>query len=51
MTNDKCTCGGKSGESCPVCGAGEMIYWCDTCKQAVPEKRCPICGLKARKLR
>lgn len=26
-------------------------YWCETCQQQIPEKRCPGCGLKARKIR
>jgi predicted RNA-binding protein with PUA domain len=26
-------------------------YWCDICQQVVTDKRCPLCGLKARKMR
>ncbi|HEX8960524.1 MAG TPA: hypothetical protein VF775_03045 [Geobacteraceae bacterium] len=49
MTETKCTCG-REGEACPVCGEREIpVYWCDGCRRAVAEKRCPLCGLKARK--
>jgi predicted RNA-binding Zn-ribbon protein involved in translation (DUF1610 family) len=36
---------------CPDCGKFQLSYWCDICQQEVPEKRCPFCGLKARKMR
>jgi hypothetical protein len=26
-----------------------LPYWCETCRRAVAKKRCPGCGLKARK--
>ncbi|MBT1072186.1 hypothetical protein [Pelotalea chapellei] len=26
-------------------------YWCDVCEREVAEKRCPLCGLKARRRR
>ncbi len=50
---DSCPCGsGTANGSCPLCGGEEPFrYWCDTCRQAVPEKRCPLCGLKARRMR
>lgn len=52
--NDKgCSCGGGKPEgTCPVCsGAAETLpYWCEVCRRAVAEKRCPFCGLKARKM-
>jgi hypothetical protein len=51
VTEEKCACG-REDEACPVCGEREMPgYWCDGCRQAVAEKRCPLCGLKARKIR
>jgi hypothetical protein len=40
------------GEFCTVCREVEKSgYWCNVCKREVAEKRCPLCGLKARKLR
>ncbi len=52
MANQKCTCGEKPGGVCPVCGERELPgYWCDVCERAVADKRCPLCGLKTRKLR
>jgi predicted RNA-binding Zn-ribbon protein involved in translation (DUF1610 family) len=52
MVDGKCRCAGnKPGEDCPDCGADEsLLFWCDTCEEAVPEKRCPLCGLKAKKI-
>ncbi len=50
VTETKCTCG-TEGETCPVCDERETpAYWCDGCRQAVAVKRCPLCGLKARKI-
>jgi predicted RNA-binding protein with PUA domain len=53
MTGGICTCGGsRPGKHCPVCEKKEQpLYWCDGCGQVVTEKRCPLCGLKARKMR
>ncbi len=53
MVGGKCACaGGKPGEGCPACAERELpAYWCDSCRQAVAGKRCPLCGLKARKRR
>ncbi|MBI2355039.1 MAG: hypothetical protein HYV06_08425 [Deltaproteobacteria bacterium] len=52
MDKKSCNCGGKEGEPCPVCGAGDTLpYWCEVCRRAVAQKRCPSCGLKARKLK
>lgn len=47
-----CRCkGGEKGETCPVCGEERTLpYWCPTCRMAVADKRCPLCGLKATKL-
>lgn len=39
-------------KKCWECGGGiPLPYWCETCQRMVPEKRCPNCGLKARKIR
>lgn len=53
MDSKPCGCGGvEPGEVCPVCGEGESPrYWCEACQRAVAGKRCPLCGLKARKIR
>jgi len=38
--------------ACKSCRKGEpLLYWCEVCAKAVAEKRCPSCGLKARKMR
>ncbi|HEY5513674.1 MAG TPA: hypothetical protein VIK40_08525 [Geomonas sp.] len=53
MTTKECGCSGEKPQG--VCAAcrGEAIfsYWCESCNRSVPEKRCPLCGLKARKKR
>ena len=46
-----CSCGTGEGKSCPACGGEQAAYWCESCKQVVDDKRCPLCGLKAKKLR
>ena len=52
MTTDKCSCGETEEESCTLCSAeGKPLYWCDSCRKEVAEKRCPLCGLKARRVR
>ncbi|HEX2768767.1 MAG TPA: hypothetical protein VHN12_05745 [Geobacteraceae bacterium] len=52
MSGMKCTCGANPREGCPACGKKELSgYWCDICQQVVTDKRCPLCGLKARKMR
>ena len=53
MADEKCRCGmEKSGEVSQVCEACKQAgYWCDVCKRIVAEKRCPLCGLKTRKIR
>lgn len=53
MAEWKCNCSREGeGETCQFCGEPEMFgYWCEVCGRAVPEKRCPFCGLKARKIR
>ena len=41
----------KGPETCRTCGSDTTLpYWCETCQRPVPEKRCPCCGLKARKV-
>ncbi len=52
-TDEKCTGSiNEKGEHCTVCRQREMPgYWCDVCEREVAEKRCPLCGLKARKIR
>ncbi|EHP87303.1 hypothetical protein GeomeDRAFT_1389 [Geobacter metallireducens RCH3] len=49
----RCRCGqGKPGEKCPHCGKDEETwYWCEVCEEAVASSRCPICGLKTRRMR
>lgn len=52
-TNVACPhCGEKEEKpACSVCGKGrQLLFWCENCKQAVAEKRCPLCGLKAKKI-
>lgn len=53
MTDEKCTCVEKKPEgSCPACEARDVPgYWCQTCERVVPDKRCPLCGLKTGKRR
>jgi Zn ribbon nucleic-acid-binding protein len=52
MPEGKCTCGEKAGKTCPACmEIEEPGYWCEVCEQAVDAKRCPLCGLKTRKMR
>jgi hypothetical protein len=53
MSDENCICSVKKpGEVCPVCAESALpLYWCDSCGQSVAEKRCPLCGLKARKVR
>ncbi|MCM0080987.1 hypothetical protein L4X63_05240 [Geomonas sp. Red32] len=44
-----CGCSGRDGE-CPACGMDAILsYWCDSCRRSVPDKRCPHCGLKAKR--
>ena len=44
--------GGKPEELCPVSGGCKLLpFWCEACQIAVAEKRCPLCGLKAKKIR
>ena len=53
MTETHCSCGStKNGMDCPACRERrELPYWCESCRQAVTEKRCPLCGLKAKRIR
>lgn len=51
--NDGCSrCEETARMTCRTCDSGTPLpYWCDTCRRPVPDKRCPGCGLKARKIR
>lgn len=50
MATKGCSCGDvKSAQSCGCPGAGTELYWCESCRRVVPDKRCPHCGLKAKK--
>jgi predicted RNA-binding protein with PUA domain len=53
MDKNNCACGKEhQQESCAACRSEEIFsYWCDSCERSVPEKRCPYCGLKARRKR
>ncbi|BCS54936.1 hypothetical protein [Geobacter sp. SVR] len=52
MTDKPCAGGrDKSGEPCPCCETDQSCgYWCETCRRPVAEKRCPLCGLKTKKI-
>ncbi len=51
MNDRQCTCpGGMQDLQCEVCSQ-RPAYWCDNCKKEVPEKRCPLCGLKTLKMK
>ncbi|MBW4056197.1 MAG: hypothetical protein HIU83_12515 [Proteobacteria bacterium] len=53
MNNKKCS-GSENNpqQTCRACEKGApQLYWCETCQQLVPDKRCPGCGLKTRKVR
>lgn len=44
--------GGQGSHSCGGgCGVQLELYWCETCRREVPEKRCPLCGQKTRRSR
>jgi predicted RNA-binding protein with PUA domain len=53
MADDVCECCKNTpAAACQHCTTGTpLLYWCDTCQQPVPEKRCPDCGLKSRRMR
>jgi predicted RNA-binding protein with PUA domain len=52
MVNRKCTCCVSKGESCSTCNPeGFPLYWCESCQETVEDKRCPLCGLKAKRMR
>ena len=53
-TTIKCPhCGDEQPtEACRLCREREVPrYWCQVCNRVVLEKRCPLCGLKARKIK
>lgn len=49
----ECHCSDRhAAVACRSCGREVPYdYWCETCQQLVADKRCPGCGLKARKVR
>ena len=51
-TIETCSCGKNTAEqACSECRETEsQQYWCETCERIVAHKRCPLCGLKARKI-
>jgi hypothetical protein len=53
MAEKKCGCGEDHGQGgCAGCDSEQVFsYYCESCERSVPEKRCPYCGLKARKKR
>ncbi len=53
MPERKCDCSRKgSDKECLVCAEQDKLgYWCANCQRTVPQKRCPLCGLKARRIR
>lgn len=53
IDNKRCNEGENDSQmTCRTCGYGApVLYWCETCQQLVPDKRCPGCGLKTRKVR
>ncbi|GAM09580.1 hypothetical protein OR1_01860 [Geobacter sp. OR-1] len=52
MNPERCACDEKTSDKCRICQEEQLpLYWCERCNQAVPEKRCPLCGLKARRMK
>lgn len=53
MDREECNCDEQEiGKTCPMCTAEVALpYWCEMCERLVAEKRCPGCGLKAKKVR
>jgi len=50
MADEKCGCGQEQEATCAECRREETFsYWCSSCDRAVPDKRCPYCGLKSKK--
>ncbi|UFS71993.1 hypothetical protein LPW11_07315 [Geomonas sp. RF6] len=47
------SCGsGQNESSCGGCGGLDLdLFWCESCRRPVAEKRCPLCGQKARRAR
>ena len=42
---------GRSAGVLPGLREEPPSYWCEICGQVVTDKRCPLCGLKTRKIR
>jgi predicted amidophosphoribosyltransferase len=52
IIENKACAGHVANPECRLCGGDETPgYWCEVCGQEVAEKRCPLCGLKARRIR
>jgi len=52
MEPKNCACDPTRPGSCPSCRAEAIFaYWCESCRRSVAGKRCPYCGLKAKKKR
>jgi|GEM_PF-1745270 len=53
MDRQGCNCNKVKNEmTCKGCdNEMPLSFWCETCQLLVPEKRCPSCGLKAKKVR
>jgi hypothetical protein len=52
MKSERSECEEKSCDKCQNCQEDELLlYWCEQCNQAIAEKRCPLCGLKARRMK
>ncbi|WP_198419825.1 hypothetical protein [Geomonas edaphica] len=47
---EKCSHTPEERTGCAACLEEESEpFWCGSCNRGVPQKRCPYCGLKARK--
>lgn len=52
MKETNCGCGDENHADCAGCrGEAIFAYWCESCRRSVADKRCPYCGLKAKKKR
>jgi predicted RNA-binding protein with PUA domain len=52
MATKRCGCADQEQGSCAACRREEIVwYWCDSCKRSVPDKRCPLCGLKTHRMK
>lgn len=44
---DKCPCMRKDTDQADE----PVLYWCEVCEQMFDSKRCPLCGMKLKKVR